>query len=78
MLARYASDTSTIRPEWSKGWAYTDVRAWADTTMLTRTIPDLYRAGRPTDANWDWAIATLDAHDPHHVFSTPWLDALLR
>jgi hypothetical protein len=62
--------------EWSKGWAYTDTAAWSDPDVLTRIIPDSQRAGGAP--GWDEAVATLDRLDPHHVLSTPFLDALLR
>jgi hypothetical protein len=45
--------------------------------MLTRTIPDAYRAGQSAGDDWDWAVATRNAHDPHRVFSNEFLDRLL-
>jgi hypothetical protein len=71
----YTGAYATSRAEWSKGWGYTEDAAWSDQTVLTRTVPDSYRQGpRPT---WDRAIATLNAHDPHGVFSNAFLDVLL-
>ncbi|MFC4033395.1 cholesterol oxidase substrate-binding domain-containing protein [Streptomyces polygonati] len=67
---------ATVRVEWSKGWAYTETAAWADPDVLGRVIPDTQRAGG--GPGWDEAVATLDRLDPHHVFSTPFLDRLLR
>jgi FAD/FMN-containing dehydrogenase len=63
------------RPEWSKGWAYTATGAWTDPGVITGTIPAAFRAG--PDPTWDSALATLDRHDPHRIFSNPFLDALL-
>jgi FAD/FMN-containing dehydrogenase len=77
MLSNYSGSYATVRPEWSKGWAYTNTAAWADSTMLGTTIPNLYRAGQPTGDNWDTAQATLNQYDPYHVYSSPLLDALL-
>jgi FAD/FMN-containing dehydrogenase len=74
-FTRYAGAYAATRVEWSKGWAYTDQAAWADHTVLTATVPDSYRQG--PDPSWDAALATLDALDPHRVFSNPFLDVLL-
>jgi hypothetical protein len=65
----------TTRVEWSKGWAYTTSAAWADTNVITGNVPDSFRQG--TDATWDAARTTLNAFDPHRVFSNPLLDQLL-
>ena len=43
---------------------------------LATTIPNAYRTGQATGDNWDTALATLDQHDPHRVFSSPLLDVL--
>jgi FAD/FMN-containing dehydrogenase len=67
---------AALRVEWSKGWAYTDESAWADPDVLTRLVPDSHRAGG--GQGWDEAVAVLDRHDPHRIFSTPFLDALVR
>ena len=76
ILQNFSGAYATVRPEWSKGWAYTDGAAWADTTMLNTTIPDIYRAG--PGPGWDWAVAKFDAFDPHRIFSNPFLDALIK
>jgi FAD/FMN-containing dehydrogenase len=68
------SGWAIVRPEWSKGWAYTTEAVWADQTTLTTTIPDAFRGADPS---WDSAVATLNALDPHRVFSNPFLDVLL-
>ncbi|HEX2491199.1 MAG TPA: cholesterol oxidase substrate-binding domain-containing protein, partial [Blastocatellia bacterium] len=76
ILENYSGAYATVRPEWSKGWAYTNDAAWAETTMLSTTIPNIYRAG--PGPGWDWAVSTLDAFDPHRVFSNPFIDALFQ
>ncbi|MFF8288745.1 cholesterol oxidase substrate-binding domain-containing protein [Streptomyces sp. NPDC016309] len=68
-------DRATVRVEWSKGWAYTDSAAWAAPEILTGAVPDSHRAGG--GPGWDTARETLNRLDPHRVFSTPLLDALL-
>ncbi|WP_395571894.1 cholesterol oxidase substrate-binding domain-containing protein [Streptomyces sp. BK79] len=69
-------DRATVRVEWSKGWGYTDTAAWSDPDVLTRAVPAALRAGG--GPGWDEAVAILDRLDPHHVVSSPFLDALLR
>lgn len=77
MFSNYTGSYAAVRPEWSKGWAYTTSSAWADSTLLGTTIPNAYRAGQPAGDNWDTARATLNAYDPHRIFSNPFLDRLL-
>ena len=77
MLANYTGSYATVRPEWSKGWAYTDTAAWQDDTMLTTTIPNLHREGQPPSGSWDTARATLERYDPHRIFRSPLLDRLM-
>ncbi|MPV68722.1 cholesterol oxidase substrate-binding domain-containing protein [Burkholderia sp. BE17] len=77
MLSNYSGAYATVRPEWSKGWAYTDTAAWQDDTMLATTIPNLQSAGQPAASNWEAARATLGRYDPQRVFSSPLLDRLM-
>ena len=76
MISNYTGSYAAVRPEWSKGWAYTTTAAWSDPTMLGTTIPNAYRAGQAVGDNWDTALATLDEYDPHRVFSSPLLNVL--
>ncbi|WP_460909228.1 cholesterol oxidase substrate-binding domain-containing protein [Paraburkholderia jirisanensis] len=76
MLSNYAGSYATVRPEWSKGWAYTDAAAWQDPTMIGTTIAQLHSDGQPAACNWQAARATLDRYDPQRVFSSPLLDRL--
>ncbi|MFL6073782.1 MAG: cholesterol oxidase substrate-binding domain-containing protein [Mycobacteriales bacterium] len=71
----FATYGTAVRPEWSKGFAYTAEAAWSDLPTLTGTIPAAYRAG--PDPSWDAALSTLDGADPHRVFTNPFLDVLL-
>ncbi|MFL9875225.1 cholesterol oxidase substrate-binding domain-containing protein [Paraburkholderia megapolitana] len=77
MLSNYTGSYATVRPEWSKGWAYTNSAAWQDSTMLGTTIPNLYRDGQPATSNWDTAHNTLNQYDPQRIFASPLLDQLL-
>jgi FAD/FMN-containing dehydrogenase len=76
-FATYSGSYGAVRPEWSKGWGYTNDAAWADPTTLSTTVPDAYRAGQADGDDWDAALATLNALDPHRIFSNAFLDELL-
>ncbi|MFE6857051.1 cholesterol oxidase substrate-binding domain-containing protein [Nocardia sp. NPDC057668] len=78
VLANYSGDYAQVRPEWSKGWGYSDTGAWADRDVLDTIVPDAYRAGLPAGNTWDTAVSTLDQHDPHRVFANGFLAGLLH
>jgi FAD/FMN-containing dehydrogenase len=75
VLTNYSGDYAAVRPEWSKGWAYTDAGAWTNQTVLIGTVPACYRTG--ADPSWDTTLATLDRLDPHRIYTNPFLDTLL-
>lgn len=69
-IERYLFDAFPgTRVEWSKGWAYTPAAAWSDPEVLGR-LPASLRG-------WSGGVATLDRHDPHRIFTNPFLDRLL-
>jgi FAD/FMN-containing dehydrogenase len=77
VLGNYTGSYAAVRPEWSKGWAYSGTAAWADAGVKGTVVPGAYRAGQAAGDNWDAAVSTLNALDPHHVFSNSFLDTLL-
>jgi FAD/FMN-containing dehydrogenase len=77
MFSNYTGSYAAVRPEWSKGWAYTSTAAWADPIMLGTTIPNAMRIGQSVGDNWDSALAALDTYDPHKVFSNVFLDSFM-
>ncbi len=77
MFSHYTGSYAAVRPEWSKGWAYTTSAAWADSTVLGTTIPNTINAGQSSGDNWTSALATLDRYDPHRVFSNAFLDVFM-
>ena len=77
MFANYTGSYASVRPEWSKGWAYTDSSAWSNPTMLSTTIPAAIDAGQSVGDNWTSALATLDTYDPHKVFSNAFLNSFM-
>ncbi|MFF3746673.1 cholesterol oxidase substrate-binding domain-containing protein, partial [Streptomyces kronopolitis] len=66
----YTGSYATVRPEWSKGWAYTDSGPWTDTSVVAGTVPAAFD-------NWRTARETLNSYDPSRVFSNAFLDTLL-
>ena len=78
LFDRFDGEYAAVRPEWSKGWAYTIGRgACTDKTMVSSTIPASLRSGQRAGDDWDAARATYSALDPHRVFSSAFLDELL-
>jgi hypothetical protein len=76
IFAHYTGSYAAVRPEWSKGWAFSSSGAWTNTTMLTSTIPAAINAGQSQD-NFQVAAAAFDAADPYRIFSNSFLDTLL-
>jgi len=74
--SHYTGSYAAIRPEWSKGWAYTSAGPWTNSTMLSSTIPAGVNAGQAQD-NFQVASAAFDTYDPHRVFSNSFLNTLL-
>jgi hypothetical protein len=75
MEAFFFANYPATRVEWSKGWAYTTDGAWADSTVITQSLPNAFRQG--TDDTWEAARTALNGFDPHRIFSNPLLDQLL-
>jgi hypothetical protein len=72
-----AAATATLRPEWSKGWAYGPDGAWTDPDFLHTAIPAAVQAGQPAGDGWDAALATFERLDPHRVYGNTFLDELM-
>lgn len=78
LTAQWGTAVSNVmRPEWSKGWAYTqDHGAWTNQEILTSAIPAHYNqpAGQQP---FTWAKETLAKYDAHHIYTNHLLDVLL-
>jgi FAD/FMN-containing dehydrogenase len=74
--ANYSGDYAMVRPEWSKGWAYTNTAGWANAGMLGQVIPAAQSAGQDPGDDFAAACAALDRYDPYRIFASPLLDAL--
>ena len=76
LFSHYTGSYASVRPEWSKGWAFSSSGAWTNKTLLTSTIPNAINAGQSQD-NFQVASAAFDAFDPHRIFGNTFLDTLL-
>ncbi len=68
----FSGDYALLRPEWSKGWAYTAEEAWADADVLDRVIPQSF------GTSWNTAIETLDALDPRGIYRHEFSERFLK
>lgn len=68
-VSRFSGTWAGFRPEWSKGWAYTDTAGWADREALAGYIPAAFDA-------WKGAMKTLRALDPQGIYGTGFSDEL--
>lgn len=76
--SHFNADEAMVRPEWSKGWAYSPSATWNDANYIERTIPGSHSYGRPRKASWNKAISRLDTLDPHRVLSNSFIDRLMQ
>jgi hypothetical protein len=70
-----ARNPGRLRPEWSKGWAYTDAGPWTDASLIEDWIPSVYNSVTDT-LTFDWAKQTLAKYDKASIFANPFLDTL--
>ncbi len=70
MHGHYSGSLGIMRPEYSKGWAFTEDQSHADSEFLTRTLPSRY-------PEWESTSAQFDAYDPHRIFRNPFLDKVM-
>ena len=70
MLTEWAADYRyAVRPEWSKGWAYTSAGPWTNDDVI-KNIGNSY-------AGFEAAVATFHQYDSANIFSNPFLKNLL-
>jgi FAD/FMN-containing dehydrogenase len=77
IFSNYSGTYAGVRVEWSKGWGYSTSAAWADGPFISGTVPASIDAGQPAGSRYADARASLNAADPHKVFSNPFLNTLL-
>lgn len=74
--SKFDGKYAIVRPEWSKGWAYTEQSAWNNTAYFDH-IPNLY-SHTLSDDGWNFGVNTLDRYDPYRIFTNEFLDKFLR
>lgn len=72
----YDPVVAIARPEWSKGWAYTNSSGWANKELLTETIPELYSEEANAN-NWNFALNVFNKYDSERIFTNSFLDEFL-
>lgn len=77
VLSEYNGTYASVRPEWSKGWAYTDNGAWANDWFYGKFVPSTFPDSTGTNG-WNWAVQILDKYDPHRIFTNSFIDSLLQ
>lgn len=76
--SHFHPEDALVRPEWSKGWAYTSAGEWTESAYIDTTIPAVHNQGKLGHSTWNAAIKRLDQFDPFRVFSNPFLDTLMQ
>lgn len=77
LFATFESSRTTIRVEWSKGWAYSQSGAYQAGDVIDGRIPTSLSAGQPAGTRYADAAAMLNRLDPHRIYTSPLLDRLL-
>ncbi len=77
MFRNYRGNYATVRPEWSKDWAFSRRGEWTRRKVKRKKFPRLFSRGRAPDDGWKAVRDTLNRLDPHRVFSNDFLDRLL-
>lgn len=77
MSNHYQGD-SLMRPEWSKGWGYTNQKAWDSTSYIDYEIPRVHAQGQPEHLSIRSASHVLKRYDPHALFTSPLVQRILK
>lgn len=74
LISKWGKSAIRLRPEWSKGWAYTsDQGAWTNSEIITTEIPLEYN--QPDQ--FDWTKRTLAKYDKSNIYTNTLLNSLL-
>ena len=78
LLETFNGDFARVRPEWSKGWAYTNNQgAWHSESFL-QYIRQSFTTGHNSDDNWNWEVSTLAKYDSKNIFSSDLTENLFK
>ena len=76
-LDTFKGQFARVRPEWSKGWAYTNEGPWNNERFLAHTR-NSFDEGHDADDNWNWQIETLQKYDRKNIFTSPFNQQLFN
>lgn len=77
MTQHYQGDC-LVRPEWSKGWAYTYDKAWDNVNYLENELPKVHTYGQSNDLTIQSAGQVLKRYDPKGLFVSPFLEKIFK
>jgi hypothetical protein len=78
MWSTWGSSTpQRLRPEWSKGWAYTaNGGPWTRADLIGGKIPAAYNQATDAPLTFTWTRDTLAKYDAHNLFTNAFLRML--
>ena len=77
LLQTFNGNRAKVRPEWSKGWAYTDQGPWMNEDFLTH-VRNTFTEDRDTGDTWNWEVETLKKYDRKNLFTSPFVEMLFK
>lgn len=78
LQTHFSPSEASPRPEWTKGWAYSEDSAWTDAPTLAQYVPGQLRAGRGSGSGWDAALRTLERLDPRGIYGQAFQAGFMR
>lgn len=70
-----SADGGRLRPEWSKGWAYTPAGPWTNADVYGKRVQAAYDAA-DDGLTFSWAMETLARYDGARIFTNSFLDKM--
>lgn len=77
MTQRYQGD-SLIRPEWSKGWAYSWKKAWDNPDYIDVELPRVHAQGQSEALTISSVQKVLTQYDPYQLFTSPLINRIFK
>lgn len=77
MSQHYQGD-SLMRPEWSKGWGYTNNKAWDSQSYFDQEIPRVHAHGQPEELTIRSVTQIFKKYDPYALFTSPLIEKILK
>ena len=77
-LETFNGDFARVRPEWSKGWAYTKNQGAWHSDQFSHHFRESFTIGHDTDDNWNWVVSTFAKYDSKNLFSSNFTEKIFR